>query len=169
MHAVGSGAPVEGCNYAGGNMRCPDCGHEDSRVLDSRPVDHGAAIRRRRACEVCGSRFTTYERAVGQRMVRKRSGRTEAFDVDKLRRGVEAALANRPVAARAVDVLVEDVEAQIQGAVGPVPSEEIGRLVLERLRVLDEVAYLRFASVYREFRDASDFSQALAELEGQSG
>lgn len=150
-------------------MRCPECGHADSRVLDSRPVEHGAAIRRRRVCEHCEGRFTTYERAVGQRGVRKRNGRIEAFDAEKLRRGVEAAVANRPVAPRAVDVLLEEVEAEIQGAVGPVPSAEIGRLVLERLRILDEVAYLRFASVYREFRDASDFSQAVAELEGQSG
>lgn len=156
-------------DYAGGRMRCPDCGHEDSRVLDSRPVEHGTAIRRRRACEVCGSRFTTYERVIGQRLVRKRSGRTEPFDAEKLRRGVEAALANRPVPSRAVDILLEEVEAEIQVAVGPVPTEEIGRRVLDRLRGLDEVAYLRFASVYREFRDASDFSQALAELEGQSG
>ncbi len=150
-------------------MRCPECGHDDSRVLDSRPVEHGAAIRRRRVCEHCEERFTTYERAVGQRSVRKRNGRVEAFDAEKLRRGVEAAVANRPVASRAVDVLLEEVEAEIQGAVGPVPSATIGRLVLERLRILDEVAYLRFASVYREFRDASDFSQAVAELEGQSG
>lgn len=146
-------------------MRCPECGHDDSRVIDSRPVERGAAIRRRRVCEVCEARFTTYERAVGQKSVRKRSGRIEAFDAEKMRRGVEAALANRPVPARAVDQLLEEVEAEVQATVGPIPTERIGRLVLARLRVLDEVAYLRFASVYREFQGAEDFSQALAELE----
>lgn len=145
-------------------MRCPVCNHPASRVIDSRPVEEGAAIRRRRVCEACTARFTTYERLLPVRTVRKRDGRMEPFDPDKLRRGVEAALADRPVPARAVDDLVDEVEAALPS--GPVSSDHIGRLVLERLRRLDEVASVRFASVYKEFQGARDFERELAELQG---
>lgn len=145
-------------------MQCPECGDRDTRVIDSRPVEQGAAIRRRRECGACESRFTTYERVVAVRMVRKRNGRLEPFDTDKLRRGVESALADRSVSRRSVDELVAGVEAAVLAATGPVESDRIGRMVLDGLRGLDEVAYLRFASVYREFQGASDFEQALAEL-----
>ncbi len=145
-------------------MRCPECDEVDTRVIDSRPAEGGHAIRRRRVCERCDARFTTYERTVSARLVRKRSGRLEPFDSGKLRRGVESALADRPVAPSAIDDLVESIEGVVTDAVAPVESDEIGRLVLEGLRALDEVAYLRFASVYRDFQGASDFEQALADL-----
>lgn len=148
-------------------MHCPECGHDDTRVIDSRPVEQGAAIRRRRVCASCESRFTTYERVVPVRMVRKRNGRLEAFDPVKLRRGVESALADRPVSRRAVDAFIASIEGEVLGSTGPTESDRIGRMVLEGLRELDEVAYLRFASVYREFQGASDFERALAELEDQ--
>jgi transcriptional repressor NrdR len=145
-------------------MRCPVCGHTASRVIDSRPVEEGSAIRRRRVCEECQARFTTYERVLPVRTVRKRDGRLEAFDPDKLRRGVEAALADRPVPAAAIDDLVDSVESALPS--GQVQSDLIGRLVLERLRLLDEVASVRFASVYKEFQGADDFARELAELDG---
>lgn len=146
-------------------MRCPECEAADTRVIDSRPADGGHAIRRRRVCEGCDARFTTYERMVAARMVRKRSGRVEPFDAAKLRRGVESALADRPVSASAVEELVGAIEARVSDATAPVDSEEIGRMVLDGLRALDEVAYLRFASVYQDFQGVRDFEQALADLE----
>jgi transcriptional repressor NrdR len=146
-------------------MRCPQCEAPDTRVIDSRPADGGHSIRRRRLCERCDARFTTYERMVTARMVRKRSGRLEPFDPAKLRRGLEAALADRPVAAGAIDELIAGIDAHVTDATVPVDSEQIGRMVLEALRALDEVAYLRFASVYQDFQGLSDFEQALADLE----
>lgn len=148
-------------------MHCPECGHDDTRVIDSRPVEQGAAIRRRRVCASCEARFTTYERVVPVRMVRKRSGRLEAFDPVKLRRGIESALADRPVSRQAVDAFIASIESEVFDASGPTESDRIGRMVLEGLRELDEVAYLRFASVYREFQGARDFERALAELEDE--
>ncbi len=146
-------------------MRCPECEAQDTRVTDSRPADGGHPIRRRRLCERCDARFTTYERMVAARLVRKRSGRLEPFEPAKLRRGVEAALADRPVAASAVVELIAGIDAHVTGATAPVESEQIGRMVLDGLRALDEVAYLRFASVYQDFQGLSDFEQALADLE----
>ena len=146
-------------------MRCPSCGNEDTRVVDSRPADGGDAIRRRRECERCEHRFTTYERREPQLMVRKRSGRLEPFSGLKLASGLSAALADRDVSGSEVQALVAEVESALR-AVGPqVSSEEIGHEVLERLRDLDEVAYLRFASVYKDFQDAADFEKEMAELE----
>lgn len=147
------------------SMRCPVCGHEASRVVDSRPVESGTSIRRRRSCEACDSRFTTYERILTVRIVRKRDGRTEPYVADKLRRGVESALADRPVPPHAVDDLIESIESELQPATGAVSSDRIGKLVLERLRQLDEVASVRFASVYKEFQGAQDFERELEELE----
>lgn len=146
-------------------MNCPFCGSADTRVVDSRPAEQGRAIRRRRECESCGDRFTTYERTESLLMVRKRSGRTEPFRTDKLRRGLESALADRPVGAGTLDALVDTIETELRALGTVVSSDEIGRQVLDRLRDLDEVAYLRFASVYKEFEGAQDFEREMAALE----
>lgn len=145
-------------------MRCPECGFDSSRVIDSRPSEEGVAIRRRRECESCAFRFTTYERSEVARRVRKRSGRLEPFDTAKLSAGLRSALAERPVPGHAVDDIVTKVESTVFAAVGPIESSTIGALVLEGLKELDTVAYLRFASVYEDFEGAKDFEQALAEL-----
>jgi transcriptional repressor NrdR len=146
-------------------MWCPHCGAEDTRVIDSRPVEAGTAIRRRRSCEGCGERFTTYERRESAVMVRKRTGGLEPFRPEKVRAGVANALADREVPDGALDGLVAGVEARVRSHGGPVPTEEIGHWVLDALRSLDEVAYLRFASVYKEFEGASDFEREMAALE----
>ncbi len=146
-------------------MRCASCGHEDTRVVDSRPADSGAAIRRRRECENCGHRFTTYERLEPQLTVRKRNGRIEAFSALKLASGLSAALADRDVSGSDVQALVAEVEAALRESGPEVSSELIGKEVLDRLRGVDEVAYLRFASVYKDFQDATDFEREMAELE----
>lgn len=146
-------------------MRCPECNADDSRVIDSRPADDGAAIRRRRLCEACGTRFTTYERCERTLMVRKRSGELEPFDASKLSAGVGAALADRPASATQVSSLVTEVENRARSSGGVVESDEIGKAVLELLRGVDEVAYLRFASVYKEFQGAEDFERELTALE----
>jgi transcriptional repressor NrdR len=146
-------------------MQCPFCGSSATRVVDSRPAEHGRAIRRRRECEDCSDRFTTYERVEALLMVKKRSGRTEPFRTDKLHRGLASALADRPVRRGTLDDLVDEIEAELRGRGVVVSSDEIGRLVLDRLRALDEVAYLRFASVYKEFQGAEDFEREMAALD----
>lgn len=146
-------------------MHCPECQADNTRVIDSRPADEGAAIRRRRSCEACGARFTTYERCERVLMVRKRSGTLEPFDAAKLSAGVGAALADRPASATQVSSLVSDVERTLAQNPGTIDSEAIGLAVLERLRAVDEVAYLRFASVYKEFQGAEDFEKEMAALE----
>lgn len=148
-----------------GDMHCPACRASETRVIDSRPAEDGTAVRRRRACEACEHRFTTYERLEPQVVVRKRNGRLEAFSAPKLASGVSAALADRPVSGSAVEQLVAEVEELLRSGAPQVTSEDIGHMVLERLRGLDEVAYLRFASVYKEFQDAADFEKEMAELE----
>jgi transcriptional repressor NrdR len=145
-------------------MRCPECGFDSSRVIDSRPSEEGVSIRRRRECESCAFRFTTYERTEAVRRVRKRSGRLEPFDSAKLSAGLRSALAERPVPENAIDDLVTRVEAVVFAGAGPIESSTIGALVLEGLKELDTVAYLRFASVYEDFEGAEDFEQALAGL-----
>ena len=146
-------------------MLCPACGDTEIKVIDSRPAENGAAIRRRRECETCGHRFTTYERLEPQLVVLKRSGKLEPFSPPKLASGISAALADRPVSGSDVESMVDDLEEAV-AAMGPqVSSEEIGRMVLDRLRDLDEVAYLRYASVYKEFQGAADFEREMAELE----
>ena len=154
-------------------VRCPICGEEETRVIDSRPADQGTTIRRRRNCSNCGHRFTTYERNAPVVLVRKRSGRLEPFAPEKLQRGLDAALADRPVPPEALAELLEEVESAAVSHVGPISSEKVGRLVLEHLRQLDEVAYLRFASVYKAFQGAEDFGREVAALEessaGESG
>lgn len=146
-------------------MQCPVCGASENRVIDSRPAEEGGAIRRRRECEACDSRFTTYERLEPQLMVRKRNGRLEAFSTTKLASGVSAALADRPVSGSQVETLIAEVEDTLRSNGSQVTSEDIGREVLERLKALDEVAYLRFASVYKEFQGAADFEKEMAELD----
>lgn len=146
-------------------MRCPTCTADDTRVIDSRPADGGSAVRRRRRCENCSHRFTTYERSVPASQVRKRSGAVQPFDPEKVRSGLESALADRPVPVDTVERLVARTEALFDSA-SSVTTEEIGRVVLEGLREVDEVAYLRFASVYKDFQGTSDFEREMAAMEG---
>ena len=146
-------------------MQCPSCRHDSSRVIDSRPAESGTAIRRRRVCEACEYRFSTYERIAVSLMVCKRSGGLEPFDPSKLRRGVESALADRPVPEGSVEALIDDIESAVRNRSAPIASDELGKMVLLELRALDEIASLRFASVYKDFRDVGDFERELAELE----
>ncbi len=145
-------------------MHCPTCHGEDTRVIDSRPAEGGTAVRRRRRCETCEHRFTTYERAVPAAQVRKRSGVMQPFDPEKVRAGLESALADRPVPPDTVERLVARTEALFE-SMSTVTTQDVGRVVLEGLREVDEVAYLRFASVYKEFQGASDFEREMAALE----
>ncbi|MHA6799060.1 transcriptional regulator NrdR [Bounagaea algeriensis] len=144
-------------------MRCPFCRCEDSRVVDSREVDEGQATRRRRSCSTCGRRFTTIEEPVLS--VVKRSGVTEPFSREKVVRGVRRACQGRPVAEDALQQLAHQVEEQVRSlGVAELPSHEIGLAILGPLRDLDEVAYLRFASVYRNFSSVEDFDEEIADL-----
>lgn len=144
-------------------MRCPFCRCEDSRVVDSREVDEGQATRRRRSCSTCGRRFTTIEEPVLS--VVKRSGVTEPFSREKVVRGVRRACQGRPVAEDALQQLAHQVEEQVRSlGVAELPSHEIGLAILGPLRDLDEVAYLRFASVYRNFSSVEDFDKEIADL-----
>jgi len=153
-------------NYCGCNVRCPYCSHDDSRVLDSRAAEEGAAVRRRRQCLSCDARFTTYERIDELPVyVLKRSGDKEPFDRQKIVSGLEAATKGRPVTPEALVELAEQVEDAMRLSGGDVTSAQIGQAVLTRLRKLDEVAYLRFASVYKEFDEASDFKREITMLE----
>jgi len=148
-------------------MRCPVCGHEEDRVVDSRTAEDGRAIRRRRECEACGNRFTTYERIEqAPLLVLKRGGAREPFDRNKLIAGIRQACKNRPVSPESIEALVDDVVEWVRGTgSGIVPSADLGREVLERLRGLDEVAYLRFASVYKDFKELTDFERELGLLQ----
>lgn len=151
--------------YAPGTMRCPYCGAEDTRVVDSRPAEAGATIRRRRECETCENRFTTYERREHAIVVRKRDGSAEPFSPAKVLAGVSKALADRRIPATRLDALISEIESYAEEAGPEVSTEEIGRRVLEALREIDEVAYLRFASVYKDFEGAGDFEREVAALE----
>jgi transcriptional repressor NrdR len=144
-------------------MHCPYCRHPDSRVVDSREAEEGAAIRRRRSCPQCGRRFTTVETAILS--VVKRSGVTEPFSREKVIRGVRRACQGREVAEDALNLLAQQVEDAVRATGSPeVPSHEVGLAILGPLRDLDEVAYLRFASVYRSFTSADDFEREIADL-----
>ena len=148
-------------------MRCPYCSADDDRVVDSRAAEQGAAIRRRRECNGCGRRFSTYERAEETGiLVRKRSGIAEPYDRAKVRAGIDKATKNLPVAAEAVDAAVAAIDARVR-AMGrrEIPSEVLGAEVLAELRTLDHVAYMRFASVYKGFTSPEDFTRELASLE----
>ena len=144
-------------------MRCPFCRHNDSRVIDSRTADDGTAIRRRRSCPECGRRFTTQETVI--LMVGKRSGVTEPFTRDKIVRGVRRACQGRPVTEDQLANLAQRVEDVIRArGCAEIPSHEVGLAILGPLRELDEVAYLRFASVYRGFESLADFEDEIASL-----
>ena len=145
-------------------MRCPFCGFSDSKVTNSREADSG--IRRRRECRKCGVRFTTYERAQSTAlMVSKQDGRREEFNREKLVGGLRKACAKRPIPSRTVDKMVEEIEAALRHlGQGEVPSSKIGEMVMERLRKVDRVAYIRYASVYRDFQDIESFERAVKDL-----
>jgi transcriptional repressor NrdR len=146
-------------------MRCPWCGADDDRVVDSRPAEGGSAIRRRRACAACGRRFSTYERVErAGLMVRKRDGTVEPFARDKVVAGIAKATKNRPVTAMDVEDLVDRVEERLLRRGPEVTSQQVGIEVLQQLRKLDEVAYLRFASVYKDFQELTDFERELGTL-----
>lgn len=142
-------------------MRCPFCGHEDSQVKDSRPTDDGAAIRRRRQCEACGARFTTFERIqLRELTVVKSEGRRESFEREKLDRSVRIACRKRPIEAARIDRLVTGIQRQLETlGESEINSQRIGELVMEGLKGLDAVAYIRFASVYKDFTEAKDFEE----------
>ncbi len=147
-------------------MRCPYCSNEQDKVVDSRVADEGRAIRRRRECLACNRRYTTFERAEEVPLiVKKRSGAEELFDRTKITEGIRKACKNRPVSVGEIEAIADDIEEAMRAdARRPVPSAEIGREVLERLRYLDEVAYLRFASVYKDFQELTDFERELGSL-----
>lgn len=150
-------------------MKCCFCGYPESKVIDSRPTDEGASIRRRRECLSCGKRFTTYETIENMPiMVVKKDKTREAYDRTKLLRGVMKACEKRPIPVKEIETLVDDIESQLGGRLDrEVTSSEIGELVMERLKALDEVAYVRFASVYRQFRDINTFKEELNKLLGE--
>jgi transcriptional repressor NrdR len=150
-------------------MRCPYCGNPDTQVKDSRPSEDNAAIRRRRVCPDCGGRFTTFERVqLRELTVEKKNGRRVPFDRDKLMRSVQVALRKRAVDPERVDRMVSGIVRQLESSgENEVTSERIGELVMEGLKNLDEVAYVRFASVYRNFANTEDFKGILGELSGR--
>lgn len=147
-------------------MRCPYCQSQDTQVKDSRPAEDGVAIRRRRVCPDCGGRFTTFERVqLRELMVVKKSGRKVRFDRDKLLRSLETALRKRNVDPERIERAVTGIVRQLESAgETDIPSDMIGHLVMDALKGLDDVAYVRFASVYRNFREAKDFHEVLGEL-----
>jgi transcriptional repressor NrdR len=140
-------------------MRCPFCGHDDTQVKDSRPTEDNSAIRRRRFCTGCGARFTTFERVqLRELTVLKKTGQREVFDRDKLSRSMMIALRKRPVDPDRVDRVINGIVRRLESAgESEIRGEVIGELVMEALSALDQVAYVRFASVYRNFREAKDF------------
>lgn len=149
-------------------MKCPYCGFEESKVIDSRGADDGSAIRRRRECLECNYRFTTYER-LGERplVVIKSDGSSEAFDRDKLFRGLLTACAKRTIDPIQIDDLINKIEDSLRcSQKSEVTSKELGDMVLERLATLDDVAYIRFASVYKDFKNLEEFKRALDSLKG---
>jgi transcriptional repressor NrdR len=152
-------------------MRCPYCQSLETQVKDSRPAEDGVAIRRRRVCPDCGGRFTTFERVqLRDLMVVKRSGRKVPFDRDKLARSMETAVRKRNVEPERIERAVSGIVRQLESTgETDIPSDEIGNLVMEALKAIDDVAYVRFASVYRNFREARDFQELLGELSGEEG
>ncbi len=150
-------------------MRCPYCGNTDTQVKDSRPTEDVSAIRRRRVCPGCGGRFTTFERVqLRELTVVKKSGRRTPFDRDKLEKSVHTALRKRQIDPQHVERMISGIVRQLESQVeGDVPSSEIGRLVMEALKNIDEVAYVRFASVYQDFKEAKDFEGFLSKMEDE--
>ena len=150
-------------------MRCPWCGHNEDKVVDSRPAERGGAIRRRRQCLSCGRRFTTYERVEQLALVVvKRDGATEPWDREKMVSGIRKALVNRPVTEEQFEALVTKIEERLRRKGTEITSQQIGLEVLSNLQKLDQVAYVRFASVYRQFNDAYDFFEELRPMLGES-
>jgi transcriptional repressor NrdR len=147
-------------------MRCPYCASHNTQVKDSRPAEEEQAIRRRRHCDACGGRFTTYERVqLRELTVIKRSGRRVAFEREKLQKSVETAVRKRPIEPERVDRMVSGIVRQLESmGESEIPSSAIGELVMAALKVTDPVAYVRFASVYRDFREAADFHDVLGEI-----
>ena len=147
-------------------MRCPYCGGEETQVKDSRPTEDNTAIRRRRVCSTCGGRFTTFERVqLRELSVVKRNGRRAPFDREKLARSVQIAVRKRPVEPERIERMISGIVRQLESSgESDIPAEQIGTLVMEGLRELDDVAYVRFASVYKNFREAKDFEALLGEL-----
>ncbi|MZQ76058.1 MAG: transcriptional repressor NrdR [Peptoclostridium sp.] len=150
-------------------MRCPYCGYMQSKVIDSRPTDEGNSIRRRRECESCKKRFTTYEKIEDVTiMVIKKDGTRELFDRDKIIKGILRACEKRPVALADVERAVADIESSISSSgASEVVSTKVGELVMEKLKELDEIAYVRFASVYRQFKDVNSFLEELEKILGE--
>jgi transcriptional repressor NrdR len=150
-------------------MRCPFCGHEDTQVKDSRPAEDNSAIRRRRSCAACGQRFTTVERVqLREITVVKADGRRVLFDRDKLARSVRIALRKRPVDDDRIERIVNGIVRQLEASGdAEIDSKQIGELVMETLKEVDAVAYVRFASVYRNFREAKDFEDFIGEFGGE--
>jgi len=147
-------------------MRCPFCGNDDSQVKDSRPTEDGAAIRRRRQCPDCGGRFTTFERIqLRELTLVKKSGKREVFDRDKLARSIAIACRKRPIEPERIERMVNGVVRRLE-SIGEqeVDAGEVGEMVMEGLRALDPVAYIRFASVYKDFREAKDFEAFVGNL-----
>lgn len=147
-------------------MRCPFCAHGDTRVLESRPTEEGSSIRRRRECLRCGERFTTYERVeLAPLIVIKRDGTREEFNRQKILRGLLTACEKRPVPLAALEQVVTEIENELRSSMEQeISSQTIGEMVMERLRSIDQVAYVRFASVYRQFKDINRFLEELQSL-----
>ena len=152
-------------------MRCPHCGERETRVVDSRDLDESATIRRRRECESCGSRFTTYERVEAARLVIvKRDGARQEFDREKLASGLRKALTRRPVADDAAERAADEIEAELRAAgATEVDSSRVGTLAMDKLRELDQIAYIRFASVYQSFDDLEDLKREVDSLYAERG
>lgn len=150
-------------------MRCPFCSHDDTQVKDSRPTEDNSAIRRRRQCPACGARFTTFERVqLRELVVIKKSGKREIFERDKLERSIRIALRKRPVEPDRIERLVNGLVRRLESlGENEVHAHQIGELVMEGLEALDPVAYVRFASVYRNFREAKDFETFVGQLGGK--
>ena len=145
-------------------MRCPKCGHSDDKVLDSRSAREGASIRRRRQCLACEYRFTTYEEIVKDELrVVKRDGRHEEFSRVKLERGISRACEKRPISADQIHDLVDELIAELEGE-AEVSADKLGEMIMARLHRVDEVAYIRFASVYRRFADVNQFLKAVTDI-----
>lgn len=148
-------------------MRCLKCMNEDSKVIDSRLIDNGRTVRRRRECTSCGARFTTHEVYMSAPiMVHKRNGETEPFDHEKLRAGIMSACSKRDIERQKIEEVVNDIEREVRNMQGmEVKAEFLGEIVLERLKELDEVAYMRFASVYKDFDEAASFIKEARSLD----
>jgi transcriptional repressor NrdR len=152
-------------------MRCPFCGHDDTQVKDSRPTEDGGAIRRRRFCPSCGSRFTTFERVqLRELVIVKKNGTKEPFERDKMMRSLTHAVRKRPVEPERVERIVSGIQRRLESlGESEIPSTVVGEMVMDALRTLDHVAYIRFASVYKNFREAKDFEDFVGKLGGDDG